>query len=164
MNTHIAQDTALIDSVIQEIGVILQQQGTSRIAGTIFGLLLVEGVPMSLQEMATRLNISRASASTNARFLAKAGLIRLTARLGDRQDYYELVPDPFIRLLETIKDSMFQAAEALDAAAGRLPAGFEDARRRVLDLADIHRMSSDFVTAWSETIRPREKTSGETNT
>ena len=165
MNRHMAQDaaqdTALIDSVIQEIGVILQQQGTSRIAGTIFGLLIVEGVPMSLHDMASRLNISRASASTNARHLARAGLIPLTARLGDRQDYYELVPDPFVRLLETIKDAMVQAAEALAAAAGKLPPGHDAARRRVTELADIHRMSSDFVTAWTDRIRPRDASSGE---
>jgi|SRR5690606_12448427 len=157
MNRHVAQDTALIDSVIQEIGVILQQQGTSRISGTIFGLLIVEGIPMSLHDMATRLNISRASASTNARSLAKAGLIRLTARLGDRQDYYELVPDPFVRLLETIREGMLQAAQSLDVAAKKLPASHEAARKRVIELADMHRMSSDFVAAWSDKICPRDE-------
>ena len=78
------------DNFIEQMGMLTQADGGPRIAGRIFGLLLVEGHPFTLDEMAARLTISKASASTNARLLLASGMIRLVAVAGDRRDFYEL--------------------------------------------------------------------------
>ena len=76
-----------IENFIEMMGLIYQADGAPRIAGRIFGLLLVEDEPHSLQGIAERLQVSKASASTNARLLAEKGVIRLTTKPGVRQDF-----------------------------------------------------------------------------
>lgn len=67
-----------------------QNENMPRIAGRLFGLLLLEGGPFSFAELAERLDVSRASISTNARFLTSQGMIQRVAVPGDRQDHYAI--------------------------------------------------------------------------
>lgn len=83
-----------VDRFVDELGLISQESGESRISGRIVGLLLVEGRELSLAEISERLGVSRASVSTNARLLLRRGVIRLTAHADNRRDYYELAAMP----------------------------------------------------------------------
>lgn len=145
------------EAVIRDIGMILEEHGMPRIAGLVFGLLLVEGAPVSLHEMTERLAISRASASTNARLLAARGLIRRTSRPAERQDYYQIVAHPFMSMLETVSKGMTDAADALAAAATRLPENRADARERVEALSYVHSLSARFVSEWADTLAQSER-------
>src|SRR5690554_6147130 len=100
MSTH--PTTSARDRFIEQMGLMSQADGAPRIAGRIFGLLLVEGKPMTLQAIADQLQVSKASASTNARLLAGRDILRRTAQAGDRQDYYQLAADNEYRFLEAI--------------------------------------------------------------
>src|SRR5690606_6748807 len=90
-----------------------QDGGDPRIAGRIFGLLIIEGRELSLQQISERLGVSRASVSTNARQLAKRGAIRLTAHAGDRQDFYELNNFPSVDVLGEMAERMARQAQAV---------------------------------------------------
>jgi DNA-binding transcriptional regulator GbsR (MarR family) len=85
---------------IERSGLIAEREGFPRIAGRIFGLLLISPTEMSLDEIATRLSVSRASVSTDARRLIDAGIIERVGRPGDRKDYYQIAPTHYLSSLE----------------------------------------------------------------
>jgi DNA-binding transcriptional regulator GbsR (MarR family) len=137
---------------IEQMGLLTQSDGLPRISGRIFGLLLVEGRPFTLQEMSERLKISKASASTNARMLAGRGMLRLTAHAGDRQDYYELVPSPYHQMVETVSAKMRRSAGQIAEAEAMFPEN-SGAKARVRQLAEFYRQSADFMADWSKHLK-----------
>jgi DNA-binding transcriptional regulator GbsR (MarR family) len=136
------------DRFIEEMGLITQSDRLPRIAGRIWGLLIYEGRVFGLQEMAGRLRVSRASISTNARLLAEMGLIRRVGRPGDRQDYYELGPDPYGRMLAIVGEKMQRTARAIEDAARQIPAGNPGARERAAALSRFYARSHELLRNW----------------
>ncbi|WIY53208.1 hypothetical protein O9Z70_01290 [Devosia sp. YIM 151766] len=143
------QSRLAAENFIEQMGLIMQTDGGPRIAGRILGLLIVEGRSFSLAEMADRLKISKASASTNARLLANTGMIRQTSRAGDRQDYYELGEEPYSRMMETVTARMRKVANLVFEAEARFADDTSGARMRVRQLAQFYQQSADFITEWS---------------
>ncbi len=72
------------------IGEKAEKFGFSRIAGQLEGLLLFSNRPMSLDEMADRLEVSKGSVSTNIRFLERFKVVRKVYNRGDRKNLYEI--------------------------------------------------------------------------
>lgn len=143
------------ENFIEQMGLITQADGGPRIAGRIMGLLIVEGRPFSLAEMADRLKISKASASTNARMMAKSGVIRQIGRAGDRQDYYEVGPNPYARLMETVTNRMQEVASLVFEAEARFGDDSGGARSRVRDLAEFYSHSAEFLAGWSKQLKSK---------
>ena len=67
--------------------------GLGRLIGRMYALLYLEPEPLSLQEIASRLKISKAGASTAIRQLRRWNVVVLRRRLGDRRDFYEAQTD-----------------------------------------------------------------------
>lgn len=88
------------DNFVEQIAVILEADGMARVAGRIFGLLLVSAEPRSLDELAEKLGVSKASISINVRLLEEKGVVERIGRQGDRRDYYRTAEDMFERMLE----------------------------------------------------------------
>jgi DNA-binding transcriptional regulator GbsR (MarR family) len=86
---------------IEQMGVMTEDEGFPRIAGRIFGYLLLENVERSLDEIAEALGVSRASVSTDARRLAQMGLLERRSRPGDRRDYYMMAASGARRMIES---------------------------------------------------------------
>jgi len=80
---------------IEEVGMAAEADGLPRIAGRLFGHLLLSPGPCTLDEIAEALNVSKGSVSTDARLLLRHGWLRRSSRAGDRKDYYEMAPDFF---------------------------------------------------------------------
>ena len=72
-----------------------EADGLPRIAGRIFGYLLLNPGECSLEDLSSALGVSRASVSNDARRLAQMGLLERRSRPGDRRDYYSISPDAF---------------------------------------------------------------------
>ena len=85
---------------IERMGLAWEQEGLPRIAGRIFGFLLLQDDACSLDDMASALEVSKASISTDARRLEQLNLIVRVSRPGDRRDYYAMAPDVPVRALE----------------------------------------------------------------
>ena len=85
---------------VEQIAVILETDGLPRVAGRLFGLLLVSAEPRSLDDLAKHLKVSKASVSINARLLEEKGLVERIGREADRRDYYRIAEDMLVRTLE----------------------------------------------------------------
>jgi len=117
-----------LETFIDRMGLVAEADGLSRIAGRIMGLMVLEGGPLSFSEIAERLDISRASVSTNTRFLERIGVIERVMIKGERQDHFQLAKAPYARLLE---GSVARIKKAEDVVAdARAELGPDDTERR----------------------------------
>jgi predicted transcriptional regulator len=86
-------------SFIERMGLTAESDGLSRIAGRLFGALLLADEPRSLDALAEELDVSKASVSTEARRLVGRGVAERIGKTGDRRDYYALTPDFFAQIV-----------------------------------------------------------------
>jgi len=86
--------------LVERLAVALETDGFPRIAGRIFGLLIMSEAELSLDEISEAVGASKASASVNTRMLEDKGFIERVSRPGDRRDYYRIAGDPFLRAME----------------------------------------------------------------
>ena len=103
---------------IESMGRQFEEDGTPRIAGRLFGFLMLQEEPCSLDDVAEQLQVSKGSASSNARLLEQLGIAERVTRAGDRRDYYQISPDIGERTLE-------RALQGIDRMLGRLRRGAE---------------------------------------
>ncbi|MBK9122614.1 MAG: helix-turn-helix domain-containing protein [Chloroflexi bacterium] len=83
------------DSMLDGLSQLADYFGFSKVMGQLYGVLLLNGEPMSLDDLMDRLDISKASVSMNMRTLEQLGMVRqvwLRGR-GDRRKYYEAETD-----------------------------------------------------------------------
>jgi DNA-binding transcriptional regulator GbsR (MarR family) len=85
---------------VEEVGVVFEQTGLPRMAGRIFGWLLISDPPyQSSTELAEVLMASKGSISTATRFLIQLGLVERFIIPGVRHDYFRLRPDALRRTI-----------------------------------------------------------------
>ena len=76
---------------VEEAGIVFDNTGLPRMAGRIFGWLLIcEPSHQSPTELAEALMTSRGSISTMTRFLIQMGVIERIGMPGDRNDYFRI--------------------------------------------------------------------------
>jgi hypothetical protein len=73
---------------IESMGLYFERMGISRIGGRILGLLMISPKPLSAEELAHTLKVSRGSISTNMRALMASGMIERAVLLHERTTYY----------------------------------------------------------------------------
>ncbi len=141
------------DKFIEVMGLMFQDGGDPRIAGRIFGLLVIEGRELSLQQISERLGVSRASVSTNARQLAKRGAIRLTAHAGDRQDFDELNNFPSVDVVGDMAERMTRQAKAVQEFVEPVRQENKQAAERVDDLSRAFGHAAKLLSDWAAELR-----------
>ncbi|NDV85761.1 MarR family transcriptional regulator [Aurantimonas aggregata] len=124
------QRLAAASRLIERMGDHLEAEGMPRIAGRIFGLMIIEPDLVSFGALAERLEVSRASISTNARLLEDKGLLARVRVPGQRQDFYRLADQPYVNMLRGVAARMSETLATLATAHDDLPpeAGVERAR------------------------------------
>ena len=79
---------------VEEVGIAFEQTGLPRMAGRVFGWLLISDPPyQSPAELAEALMASKGSISTTTRLLIQLGLIERFIIPGVRHDHFRLCPD-----------------------------------------------------------------------
>lgn len=73
---------------IEKLGIYYEDYGVPRIGGRILALILISNNPVSSEQIAKLLKVSRGSISTNVRLLVTYGLLARTSIAGERTDYY----------------------------------------------------------------------------
>ena len=122
---------------VEQIAVLLEADGLPRVAGRLFGLLLVSDDERSLDELAEQLGVSKASISVNARLLEDKGVVERVSRQADRRDYYRIADDLLERTLEQRMNRMRRFQQAM--ASGRVACGGSAVvRDRLSHMADAY--------------------------
>lgn len=89
---------------IEATGNLCRRFGLPRSLGQIYGLLFLAPRALSLDEITSILQISKASVSTGTRQLASWGAIRQVWVPGDRRDYFDAVTDVASVMRQLFKD------------------------------------------------------------
>ena len=85
---------------VEEVGIVFEQTGLPRMAGRIFGWLLICDPPyQSPSELAEALMASRGSISTMARLLTQLGLVERLGIPGERHGYFRIRSDAWQHLI-----------------------------------------------------------------
>jgi DNA-binding transcriptional regulator GbsR (MarR family) len=94
---------AVHDSMLDGLGQLADYFGFSKVMGQLYGTLLLNNGPLSLDEIMQRLNISKANVSMNIRSLELLGFVRqVWVRGGSgRRKYYEAETD-FWKILTNV--------------------------------------------------------------
>lgn len=133
-----ALDAIRVD-FIERIGLVAQSEGLPRTSGRLFGLLIFDGTAHAFGDLATALQVSRASISTSVRLLEERGLIRRVTRPGSRQDYLQLSDNPFEALIETAQKRVAMARREIEAVRDALPKGATGPESRLSSYANFYR-------------------------
>jgi DNA-binding transcriptional regulator GbsR (MarR family) len=123
-----------VQQLVERMALICEKEGMPRIGGRILGYLLATDQTVSLDDLAERLQASKASVSTNARMLEQFGMIQRVSVMGDRRDFYRVEDDPWARMLRVAQGRWRDMVNVFGEAAERLPepagrARVESARR-----------------------------------
>lgn len=129
-----------VQQFVERMGLMCEKEGMARSAGRIFGLLLVGDRPYSLDELAEKLQASKASVSTNCRMLEQLGMIERVSALGDRRDFYRVLQDPWERMLRVGQAKWRDMVHAFAEAQASLPAHLTEGRRRMAEAERFHRL------------------------
>lgn len=140
--------------LVDRLGTLGESYGLSRIAGRMLGFFIAYGGTWTLDELQQHLEVSKASASTNARTLERMGLLERTSRSGDRRDFYRLGENPPEKMLQVAQRRLEDLAGAFDATLSQLPPHMEEARERIegwrMFYQFIVRHMEDQVAQWRE--------------
>jgi DNA-binding transcriptional regulator GbsR (MarR family) len=148
---------------VETMGLSVEADGFTRIGGRLFGHLLLAHEPLSLDEIAEQLEVSKASVSTDARRLLDKGVLERAAKAGDRRDYYQIAPDFFEQLMH-YRVERWQKISALSAELRannpKLPAAV---RKRLDYMEDVFAFMTDSLDgALAEWRARRAKPAGRT--
>jgi DNA-binding transcriptional regulator GbsR (MarR family) len=114
--------------------------GINRSVARVHALLMASESPVSLDEIAERLQISKGNASMSLRELRAWGVVRSVPVAADRRDFYATEPDVwtmFFRILQERKRREFDPA--LEAVRGLLdePGATGEVRARLEQMAHL---------------------------
>jgi DNA-binding transcriptional regulator GbsR (MarR family) len=141
--------------------------GISPTMAEIHGLLFITGAALSMDDIMSRLSISRGNVSMNLSKLAEWGLVRRVHKRGDRRDYYESLSDvwemftlvaaqrkrreidPILNTLRQCRDCL--SPQTLGGAAENEQAA--DRRRRVNDLLSFLSLMDSLAQRFFESQR-----------
>jgi DNA-binding transcriptional regulator GbsR (MarR family) len=139
------------EQFVERMGLMTEADGLPRIAGRIFGYLLLTPGECSLDELAAALGVSRASVSNDARRLAQMGLIERRSRPGDRRDYYRSAPEAFRHSIEARIEGLRRFHALIDEAHS-LGIEDEEVGQRLAAWDDAHRVLLDAFTRMLATL------------
>jgi DNA-binding transcriptional regulator GbsR (MarR family) len=133
-------------SFIERMGLALESDGLPRIAGRIFGLLLVSEDARSLDDLACELRVSKGSISTNARLLEQRGVLEQMSRPADRRDYYRVPPDLFSHTMAQRLARWQRFHEAIGAARTSLPIRSREVVERLEEYEEAYAFMSQVIS------------------
>ncbi len=144
-NSHRPKLTPELHRFVQHMGGYFESVGVPRIGGLILGLLIVAHEPLSAEDIAAGLKVSRASISTNFRILAAAGLAERFTSHADRTTYYAFPDSAWEQMLQMGIQRAKAFKRIVQEGLAALPE--RDISHTRLELADDY---TDLVTDWYE--------------
>jgi len=123
---------------VEESGLLFELVGLPRMAGRIFGWLLISNPPhQSLGELAENLQASKGSISTMTRLLIQISLIERISLPGQRRDYFRIKPNAWSHLAEQ-RLAQITAFRQLAERGLKLFEDEDPLRQQLEEMRDIH--------------------------
>jgi DNA-binding MarR family transcriptional regulator len=135
------------EEFVERVGRFFEGDGAPRTGGRLLGLLVLEPRELSIDEIAERLKVSRASVSTNARQLEGFGVVERVSHMGDRRDFYRIAPDVEHTLVRLRMERLAKVEQLLDSGISTPAARDERVRGRLQGLARIHGCAAQALRA-----------------
>lgn len=131
-----------INRFIEGMGGYFENEGVPRIGGRILGLLLVSEEPLSAEQMARRLKVSRASISTNIRMLTVSGMVERMSFLDNRHTFYAVTGDVWGRAITAGREKVLAFRSIAQMGLAAIPES-ETVRRKLQEMIDWSEMMAE---------------------
>jgi DNA-binding transcriptional regulator GbsR (MarR family) len=140
--------TSTQDIFIEGWGRLGPSWGINKVMGEIYALLYVSPQPLTLEEMAGKLAISRSNVSTNVRLLCDLGVAHKVIVRGERRDYYTAEDDitKLAKLLALAKKRK-ELDPAMEIVEKAIAAAAEDGDETTAARLEELKRHMDFVNA-----------------
>ncbi len=123
----------------EEVGLRFESAGLPRMAGRIFGWLLVSDPAwQSLNELAEVLQASKGSISTMTRLLIQVGLIERTSLPGERRDYFQIKPNAWTQMSQQRLAQITSFRELAERGLSLMANDPPHLQSRLQEMRDIH--------------------------
>ena len=147
---------------IEEVGIVLEHMGVARMAGKIFGFLLLSREPeVSTDELIEHLQTSRGTISTMTRLLIQLGMVDRVGRSGDRRDFFRVKPDTWTRILRLRMEQIAEFHNVIDRGLAIVSPGDAAAYNRLKEMDEFHeffeREFADLLDRWGELKKQTSK-------
>ena len=143
--------------IMDTLGRITSFWGFSKIMGQLYGMLYLSATPMTLDQMAEKLEISKGNVSINIRALERWNMVRPVWVKGDRKDYYEAETDFWKIIRGVLKEREKKEFDQALAAIGRIRKNAEEARKKGKDVdtaftVDRLKKLEDFIKTMDQLV------------
>ncbi len=124
---------------VEEVALVFEEIGLTRMAGRILGWLLICNPPyQSADELAEALQASRGSISTMTRLLIQLDLIERIGFPGDRRDYFRMKPDVWAQLLQARLEQITDLHQLAERGLALLDNEPPELQLRLQDMHDLY--------------------------
>jgi DNA-binding transcriptional regulator GbsR (MarR family) len=133
---------AVNDSTVAGLGRLAGFFGFSEVMGRLYGTLMLSPDPLSLDDLASRLKISKGSVSMNMRDLERWGMAKEVWMRGERKKYYRAESDLWQVMLNVLgsreQREVQVALEVLNDSIGKLKSAEGDLTPEEQELAQYY--------------------------
>ncbi len=138
--------TEELTSFIEDVGLVYEDLGLTRIWGRVLGWLLVcEPDYQSAEDLAQVLQSSTGNISMATKSLVRAGMVERQTLPGDRRTYYRIRPGAWTTVFEDQTREVARLRELAEHGLGLLNGEPVEHRRRLEEL-------QDFMALWEREI------------
>lgn len=136
---------------IEDVSVLFEMVGLPRMAGRIFGWLLISDPPhQSHGELAAMLQASKGSISTMTRLLMQIGLIERISLPGQRRDYFRIKPNSWSEMTRQRMAQNTAFLQVADRGLQLLRDKPPHLRQRLAEMYDMHAFCGQEMPAMLE--------------
>lgn len=143
---------AVNDSTVAGLGRLARFFGFGEVMGRLYGTLLLSPKPLSLDDLAEGLQISKGSVSMNMRSLERWGMAQEVWMRGERKKYYEAEPDLWQVMRNVLngreRREVQLALEVLADSVEKLKSAEGDLSPREKELAEFYLQRMDDLQAF----------------
>lgn len=137
--------TAHTEQFINLLGQFFAKRGISPIGGRIWGLLLVSPQPLTAEQIANTLRVSRGSVSTNIRIFVQTRVVEKLLLTGDRRGYYRIPVDGLYPAMQQRTSSTSELVEIAKQGLNVVPVD-SPARANMEDLAEFVHFAAEYLS------------------
>lgn len=124
---------------IEKYGTYFEAQGLPLSAGRVIGLLMVTEEPLTLDDIAERLEISKTSASTGTRLLESAAIVRRVTVRGQRRIHYTMAGDMWPEMFRQKIQTFTYLADLAAEGQAVVEADHQEVQGRLTSMEEFYR-------------------------